>query len=58
MGSLIVLVASWVFLIMDCIYYARHHEQFEAPGWKKFLIAITPGSGFYYKWLSEQKETL
>jgi hypothetical protein len=54
--TFILLIIFWIFLIWDCVFFARYHEKFETPGWKCWLFAVLPGSGFYYKSLADKKE--
>lgn len=45
-----------IFLFWDCVFFARFHEGAETPGWIGWVMALVPGSGWYYKYLTEQKE--
>lgn len=53
--SILLLIMFWIFLIWDCVFFARFNEKYPYTGWKKWAMALTPGSGYYLKWLSEQK---
>lgn len=53
--NILLLIMFWIFLIWDCVFFARFNESFPYTGWKKWAMSLTPGSGFYLKWLSEQK---
>jgi hypothetical protein len=44
-----------IFTGFDIGFFSQYHEGREPDGWKKYAIAVVPGSGFYYKWLAEKE---
>ena len=55
MAGLILWLFWVVFSFWDIVLYCKYHSKFQVVGWKTFLTAIAPGSGFYYMWLDKQK---
>lgn len=55
--SILFTIVWLMFIFYDIGYYFKFNEGRGPDGWKKYAIAVLPGSGFYYKWLAEKEKT-